>query len=186
MHDSRAVYCLITKIIDHLKMTRNINIGHAYVISDVCTAQCKSKVPLMNVGIDDYDLPWKGVFMGQDVVKNRCNGEAGVLKSKATRSVKNKIATITNAKTFHDSVKSTMEKKSESDDGTYVHERSSPVCQLRHRFTSTTWQRCKDCSRYHGIAFNTWRQTRGYKKRLSRFCTECIVQRFVPCLQQHM
>lgn len=113
LHDTHAVHTFMTKIIQHLKVTREVEFDHAYVISDGCAAQYKSKVPLMDVScsLEDFKITMARYSYGSRHGKNRCDGEAGVLKSSATRAVKNKVATISDAKQFCETVKSILEIK---------------------------------------------------------------------------
>ena len=187
LHDSHAVHCFMTKVIHHLKVTRNANFEHAYVISDGCAAQYKSRVPFMDVScsLDDYGITIERCFYGSRHGKNRCDGEAGVLKSKATRSVKNKVATISNAKMFYDLVHAALEKKGQSDDGACFHKRRTFL--YVDRATISHDRPDRDAKTVPGT--RALHSVIGVKRgairtrRLSCFCTECISKRYDLCLQ---
>ena len=139
----------------------------------------------VSCSLDDYGVTIERCFYGSRHGKNRCDGEAGVLKSKATRSVKNKVATISNAKMFYDLVHATLEKKGQSDDGACFHKRRTFLFVDRDTISHDRPDR--DARTVPGT--RALHSVIGVKRgairtrRLSCFCTECISKRYDLCLR---
>ncbi|XP_069115710.1 uncharacterized protein [Argopecten irradians] len=106
-HDCHAVHVFTDKVFSYIKNTRQIDIERAIIISDGCAAKYKSKIPFMDVScsMNDYDVSVERCYYGSRHGKNRCDGEAGVIKSNARRAVKSG-AIIKDALTFFEVVKS--------------------------------------------------------------------------------
>lgn len=118
-HDSHAVHAFMTKVIKHLKEERKVDFQHAIIISDGCAAQYKSKIPFMDVrcSIEDHGITVERYFNESRHGKNSCDGEAGVLKSHATCTVKNGKAVITDAESFYNILKENLEKPAKTEQG---------------------------------------------------------------------
>jgi hypothetical protein len=60
--------------------------------------------------VDDFGVIIERAYYGSRHVKNRCDGEGGILKSRVTRAIKNGEAVINDAKKFADNCKDTLSK----------------------------------------------------------------------------
>jgi hypothetical protein len=65
--------------------------------------------------LQDYGLTMEKCYYGSRHGKTCCDGEAGVVKSKATRMVKNNEAKITNATEFFNAVRTDLTKDKTED-----------------------------------------------------------------------
>ncbi|MEW8341728.1 MAG: hypothetical protein AB2708_17930, partial [Candidatus Thiodiazotropha taylori] len=187
-HDSHAVYVFLTHVIRHLKEARQVPIQRASVISDGCASQYKCRISLMDVScsINDYQIMMERSYYGSRHGKNRCDGEAGVLKSKATRDVKNRVANIYNARTFYDSVKA-LEKPAESEQGTCIHKRRTVIFvsadEIQHERPERDCKTVPGTRKLHSVlgVERCVIKTR----RLSCFCAACLQSNYDQCLNTH-
>jgi len=72
---------------------------------------------------DDFGFKIERGYNGSRHGKNRCDGEGGVIKSKASRAVRNNNAVISNAKDLYCYCKQHTENGSKNVDGTCNHNR---------------------------------------------------------------
>ena len=185
LHDSHAVHKYTTEVMQHLKVMREIQFEHVYVISDGCAAHYKSKVPFMDIScsIDDHQVTMERCFYGSRHGKNRCDGEAGVLKSMATRAVKNRETTIQRAEDFYKTVK-ILEKKAENPDGSCIHTRRTILWIDRDNIVHQRSDR--DSKTVHGTrklhSILGVRRGEIKTRRLSCFCVECTHNNPDGCL----
>ena len=124
IHDSHAVNAFLQAIFNHLKKNRDLSILRAYLISDGCAAQYKSKIPFADASYaeQDYGFPIERHYYGSRHGKNRCDGEGGVLKSSASRAVKSSRVMIHNALSLKTYL-TTLEKPGINPDGSCCHKR---------------------------------------------------------------
>ena len=101
---------ITSKWFNHLQTNRHLYITKSYLLTDGCAAQYKSKVAFLDtsMAIDDFGFPMERGFYGSRHGKNRCDGEGGVVKSRATRAARSE-AVIVNAKKNYDVCKNTLE-----------------------------------------------------------------------------
>lgn len=186
-HDSHAVHTFVDQVIKHLKETRHIDIDHVYLISDGCASQYKSRVTFMDVScsMQDYNVTIERSYYGSRHGKNRCDGEAGVLKSKATRDVKNRKSNIYDARTFFDSVKG-LEKPALSENGECLHTRRTVLFvsgdNIIHERPDRNCKTVPGTRKLHSVLG----VERGIIKtrRLSCFCSSCLQRNFDECLNK--
>ena len=164
---------------------REIQFEHVYVISDGCAAHYKSKVPFMDIScsIDDHQVTMERCFYGSRHGKNRCDGEAGVLKSMTTRAVINRETTIQRAEDFYKTVK-ILEKKAENPDGSCIHTRRTILWIDRDNIVHQRSDR--DSKTVHGTrklhSILGVRRGEIKTRRLSCFCVECTHNNPDGCL----
>lgn len=186
-HNAHAVHVFTDKVMHHLKETREIDVRHVYLISDGCASQYKSKVAFMDVScsLQDYRVTMGRSYYGSGHGKNRCDGEGGVLKSKATRAVKNGVANIYDVRTFYNSV-CTLEKPAEDEQGTCLHTRRTILFvgseEIQHERPD---RECKTVSGTRKLHSALAVERAVIKtRRLSCFCAECLQMRFDQCLNK--
>ena len=184
-HESHAVHVFLNHVIQHLTETRQVAIDHAYIISDGAAAQYKSRYTFMDVSFskEDYNgMTIERAYYGSRHGKNRCDGESGVLKSKATRDVKNRVTNIHNARTFYNSVR-VLEKPAQSESGTCLHKRRTVLFVETNEIERERPER--DCKTVNGT--RKLHSVLGIEKyviktrRLSCFCPECLQMHFDQC-----
>ncbi|XP_048756194.2 uncharacterized protein LOC125666908 isoform X1 [Ostrea edulis] len=182
-HDSHAVNFFTKSVMKHLKEERQLEIDHAYIISDGCAGQYKSKVPLMDASCSKEDLGCtvERCYYGSRHGKNRCDGEAGVLKAKGTRAVKNGEAIIYDAKSFYNCVKSL--EKGPAGETECKHKRrtilwvdSTAINRKRDDRNVKTVEGTRKLHSVLGEQRGTIRT-----RRLSCFCEQCLCFRFDRC-----
>ena len=137
----------------------------------------------VSCSINDYQIKMERSYYGSHHGKNRCAGEAGVLKSKATRDIKNRVANIYNARTFYNSVKA-LEKPAESEQGTCLHKRRTLIFvsadEIQHERPERDCKTVPGTRKLHSVL--------GVKRcviktrRLSCFCAACLQSNYDQCL----
>ncbi|CAC5359972.1 unnamed protein product [Mytilus coruscus] len=185
IHDSHAVHTFTKKVMDHFQNERNLDLEHVVVISDGCAGQYKSKVPFMDAScfVEDFGVSIERCYYGSRHGKNRCDGEAGVVKSKATRLVKNDEAIITNASEFFDAVSEHLTKVN-NDENCCLKRRVFIFVEfaeiVRPRIDKSA-KLVKGTRQLHSILGAT---TKGniQTRKLSCFCTQCIDRRYDRCV----
>ncbi|XP_033752596.1 uncharacterized protein LOC117336235 isoform X2 [Pecten maximus] len=125
IHDAHAVNAFLHRIFQHLKTKRGLQVNKAFIMSDGCAAQYKSKIPFCDAAnaITEFGFIVQRDFYGSRHGKNRCDGEGGVLKSRVTRAVKNGEAEIVSASDFYTFCRDNLEKDSKDDNGKCLHKR---------------------------------------------------------------
>ncbi|XP_063445276.1 uncharacterized protein LOC134725403 isoform X1 [Mytilus trossulus] len=185
LHDNHAVHTFLLEVVNHLKQQQKIKIDHAFILSDGCAAQYKSRVPIMDVSCssEDFGFTVERCFYGSRHGKNRCDGEAGVIKSKASRAIKNSEACIPDARSFLQCVK-VLEKGAEKADGACNHNRRTILWfssdDINRNRPDRNVKTVKGTRKLHSVlgikrgVINT--------RRLSCFCSQCREKRYDRCL----
>ena len=137
----------------------------------------------VSCSIDDHQVTMERCFYGSRHWKNRCDGETGVLKLKATRAVKNRETVIQRAEDIYETVK-ILEKTAENPDGSCIYTRRTilwidrdNIVHERSNRDSKTVQGIRKMHSILGVG-------RGEIKTrwLSCFCVECTHNNPDGCL----
>ncbi|VDH93817.1 Hypothetical predicted protein [Mytilus galloprovincialis] len=132
---------------------------------------------------EDFGFTVERCFYGSRHGKNRCDGEAGVIKSKASRAIKNSEACIPDARSFLQCVK-VLEKGAEKADGACNHNRRTILWvssdDINRNRPDRNVKTVKGTRKLHSVlgikrgVINT--------RRLSCFCSQCREKRYDRCL----
>lgn len=187
-HDAHAVNVFLHRIFAHLKDVRGLTINKAYIMSDGCASQYKSKVPFSDAanGITDFGCIIQRDYYGSRHGKNRCDGEGGVLKSRVTRAVKNGEAEIINASSFATFCENHLEKISHDAQGKCLHKRRHiffvPLEDIKRPRPERDVKTVPGTQKIHSLVGVEREIIK--TRRLSCFCPGCIQSRPEECEQK--
>ncbi|XP_052064639.1 uncharacterized protein LOC127704562 [Mytilus californianus] len=174
-HDVHAVQKFTEVIIKFLREERGIDVEKMFILSDGCAAQYKSKVAFLDSSMSEVDNNIKSekAFYGSRHGKNRCDGEGGVIKSKAARIIRNG-GLINSAKDLYEQCLC-LQKELTNPDGTCNHNRRKLIwverSNIRHVRPNRVCKTVKGTRSLHSVRGIGAGQIQ--VRRLACFCGFC-------------
>ena len=129
-HDYHAVHYFTTKALSHLRDVRGLVIDNVLQWTDGCAAQYKSKGPFSDVShaIVDFGVTIQRSFFGSRHGKGPSDGEAAVIKNRASTAVKNERVFITSAYEMFEFCQSNLSKQPKGE-----------ACPSEHHLRTIFW-----------------------------------------------